>query len=77
MMAARSHSRGWPITFEGGKWVYDDTKEKVVEDRCCRRCDRPPTKEGYDACLGFISGATSACCGHGSTDAFIFPGVKE
>lgn len=33
--------------------------------RPCPKCDRPPTPEGYDACLGLIPGATSACCGHG------------
>jgi hypothetical protein len=25
----------------------------------------PPTKEGYDNCLGHIEGVASACCGHG------------
>lgn len=30
-----------------------------------------PTKEGYDACLGFIEGAKSACCGHGVERAYV------
>lgn len=24
-----------------------------------------PTKEGYDACIGYVEGVKSACCGHG------------
>jgi hypothetical protein len=31
----------------------------------CTRCGRPPTREGYDACVGHVEGATSVCCGHG------------
>jgi hypothetical protein len=30
-----------------------------------------PTKEGYDACLGYIEGAKSACCGHGVEEGYI------
>lgn len=29
-----------------------------------------PTKEGYDACLGYIKGAKSACCGHGIEEPY-------
>ena len=30
-----------------------------------------PTKEGYDACLGYIEGAMSACCGHGVEKGYV------
>ncbi len=31
----------------------------------CKRCGKLPTPEGYDACLGYLPGVASACCGHG------------
>ena len=65
-MVARSYERGWPIQAENGKdWIYSDTRLPVDGKRKCVRCDKKPTKEGYDACLGYIEGVTSACCGHG------------
>lgn len=64
-MTARSHSRGHPIEFLNGVWVYSDTKESTDKEHLCIRCKKMPTKEGYDACLGFIPGVKSACCGHG------------
>ena len=30
-----------------------------------------PTKEGYDACLGHVKGAKSACCGHGVEESYV------
>ena len=33
-----------------------------------------PTKEGYDACLGHIDGAKSACCGHGVEEPYVLYG---
>lgn len=27
-----------------------------------------PTLEGYDACMGKVTGAESVCCGHGVAD---------
>ena len=30
-----------------------------------------PIKEGYDACLGYIDGVKSACCGHGVGKPFL------
>lgn len=45
---------------------YADTGELATDnDRPCPLCHKMPTLEGYDACLGFIPGARSACCGHG------------
>jgi hypothetical protein len=49
-----------------GRWYYEDgVCVDDDPDRACPRCGKPPTPEGYDACLGHIEGATSACCGHG------------
>lgn len=45
--------------------MYSDTHTICDDSRPCKRCGCMPTKEGYDACLGHIEGATSACCGHG------------
>jgi hypothetical protein len=66
-MTATSYQRGHLIHYDdkGDKWVYADTNECIEIERPCIRCGRMPTTEGYDACLGYIPGATSACCGHG------------
>lgn len=60
-----SHSRGWDIYYDGTNWRYSDTNEIVDDSRPCKKCGCFPTKEGYDACLGYIEGVNSACCGHG------------
>lgn len=60
-----SYNRGHEIYFENGNWYYLDTKELCDDSRPCKKCGCYPTKEGYDACLGYIEGAKSACCGHG------------
>lgn len=66
----RSQSRGHEIYFDEQNqvWRYCDNNEAIREDRECKRCGRKPTKEGYDACKGYIEGAKSVCCGHGVTD---------
>lgn len=64
-MSARSYQRGHPIIWQSGKWVYEDDSSPITEERSCIRCGKMPTIEGYDACLGHIEGASSACCGHG------------
>lgn len=68
-MGAWSHSRGWLIEYREGRWVYVDTGEDAKKERACLCCHRLPTPEGYDACLGKIEGAVSACCGHGGEHA--------
>lgn len=72
-MTARAYSRGWPIERVGDEWVYSDTKQPCFgnDRRPCARCGRPPTEEGYDACLGHIPGAAAACCGHGVEDGWV------
>ena len=67
-MVATAYSRGHKIYYSTIEvdWCYQDTGEIVNDnERDCVRCNKPPTEEGYDACLGYIEGVTSACCGHG------------
>jgi len=59
------YSRGHKIYYDGTNWRYSDNNELEDGSRPCKRCGKFPTKEGYDACLGYIEGAISACCGHG------------
>jgi hypothetical protein len=65
-----SHSRGHEIIYTD-KWRYADDNSIYDDSRPCIRCGMFPTKDGYDACLGEVPGATSACCGHGMEKGFI------
>jgi hypothetical protein len=65
------YSRGHEIVFENNEWLWFDTKESITVERPCKKCGKMPTKEGYDACLGFIEDASAACCGHGITEKLI------
>lgn len=67
----KSYSRGWEIYYDGENWRYTDTDEIKNNNRRCKKCGCLPTKEGYDACLGHIEGAISACCGHGVEEKYI------
>ena len=60
-----SYSRGHAIYFDGNVWRFEDNDDTANYDRPCARCGKIPTPEGYDACLGYIDGVSSACCGHG------------
>lgn len=65
-----SHSRGHKIIFDVMNWRYTDGT--IYDDsRPCIKCEEQPTKKGYDACLGYIDSATSACCGHGVEEPFV------
>lgn len=64
-MAAKAHSRGWEIYFDGTNWRYSDNHKIVDDSRPCKRCGRMPTKEGCDP------GAKSACCGHGVEEQYV------
>ena len=67
-MAAESRWRGHEMMQDGdGLWRYCDNGGLVSEDpdRDCGHCGLPTTAEGHNGCLGTISGATNACCGHG------------
>ena len=48
--------------------------KKWQDQRPCKKCGKFPTEEGFDYCLGYIKGATSACCGHGIENPYI---IKE
>lgn len=65
------YDRGHLVRWECGVGCYVDTGEPIDNKRPCPQCGKPPTPEGYDACLGHIAGATSACCGHGVTRGYI------
>lgn len=66
-----AHLRGHEIywDYERETWRYSDTGEEADDSRPCKRCGKQPTPEGYDACIGYVEGATSVCCGHGVTNS--------
>lgn len=67
-----AHSRGHKIICKDDKWFYADNETPIEsEERPCARCGKMPTPEGYDACLGKIDGAVSACCGHGVEEPYM------
>ena len=47
-MTARSHSRGWPIEYDGIQWVFSDTCNPDDSCRPCRRC-------GHGVKIGFVN----------------------
>jgi hypothetical protein len=67
------YSRGHlVVTGNNNDPCYADTGESAFGvDRPCPLCHKMPTPEGYDACLGYIPGARSACCGHGVEYGYI------
>ena len=57
-------------TFSRGHLIeYDELTE--IFEKPCKRCKKPPTKEGHDACLGTLPGVKYACCGHGEQPGYI------
>jgi len=60
-----SFKRGHLIVYQNNNWLYADDKTSIKKERVCKHCGKMPTREGYDACLGFIPEIKSACCGHG------------
>jgi hypothetical protein len=66
-----SYSRGHRIYFKNNKWLYLDNNESAKNERPCKKCGKMPTKDGYDACLGYIKNAVSVCCGHGVTEPIL------
>ena len=71
-----SYSRGWEIYYDIDEevWRYSDNDQIHDDSRPCKRCGRMPTKEGHDACLGYIDGVIAACCGHGVEEPYV---IKE
>jgi len=73
-MSATSFCRGHQIVYDADRrmWVWTDLLEPIGDgNRHCARCGRLPDEHGHDACLGVISGVTSACCGHGVDRGFV------
>ena len=66
----KSYDRGWRTYLDGDIWRYVFTNAPVTERRPCRRCGHWPTVEGHDACLGYIPGVNTACCGHGVEEPY-------
>jgi len=64
---AFTYSRGHKMYYNSNTWLYCDTNKPEDEMRPCARCGKPPTPEGYDACIGHVEGAISVCCGHGKS----------
>jgi len=71
-----SFERGYPCFYDETTsiWRYEDNHQPCEEwggtARPCVGCGEMPTPEGYDACLGYIAGMSSVCCGHGVHAAY-------
>lgn len=72
-MPCFSYNRGHLTVLRRGVWYYQSDGVPVDDDldRPCARCGRPPSPEGYDACMGYVPGVSSACCGHGEGPGFV------
>jgi hypothetical protein len=77
-MTITSYARGHLIVYKQGEWRYQDTGDPATPTgeldgtaRPCPRCGRMPTIEGYDACRGYVPGASSVCCGHGVEQPYV------
>lgn len=66
-----SFLRGHLAEYINQQWVYSDDKSPAIDNRVCKKCEKMPTPEGYDACLGYIPNAVWACCGHGVEEPYI------
>jgi len=66
-----SYSRGHKIYFDKNVWRYADNNDIADYERPCISCGRMPTREGYDACTGYVEGVSNYCCGHGVTNEII------
>lgn len=71
--SARGFARGHEIVKikSTGQWHYSDDLDIFDDSRPCKQCGRYATPEGYDACVGFVPGATSVCCGHGVSEPIL------
>jgi hypothetical protein len=73
------HDVYWHIDAQEFRFVDTDQPAHKPPLRPCPLCNQPPTPQGYDACLGYVPGALSVCCGHGRVPASILwlPEVEE
>ncbi len=64
---AISTDMGYPTVYDRRRkiWVYRDDGTPISNRRQCINCGQYETPEGYDACLGYLDGYISVCCGHG------------
>lgn len=72
-MTVTAYTRGHEVYYDeaADTWRYADNDQPATFDRPCTKCGEMPTPEGYDACLGFIPGLVSACCGHGVEEPYV------
>lgn len=56
--------RGHKVIWKEDKWYYEDNGLEFDDSRSCPQCHKMPVN-GCDPCLGYIEGASGACCGHG------------
>ena len=62
------HGNKISIDWRLKKYILASTGEIINNDYSnllCQNCGKPPTPEGYDACIGHLKGVKYACCGHG------------
>jgi len=71
VLSVELYHKGHPAKWDGEVFRYVDTGEEINEERPCAKCGKPPTPEGYDACIGHLPGAYSVCCGHGVERGYI------
>ena len=78
-MVASSYVRGHEVRYnsENKKWYWSDTKKECKDERACKKCKCYPTEEGYDACLGYVEGYISVCCGHGVEKPLYFNKIVD
>lgn len=72
-MPATAYSNGHKICYDDEEkiWKYEDNGADIEKEaRRCSKCEKLPTKEGYDSCIGYIPGLKSACCGHGVEEPY-------
>jgi len=65
---------GHKIYRAGECWFYSDNGDDVSDfpDRACGHCNKSPSPEGHDGCLGVLAGVRNACCGHGTeSEAYV------
>ena len=72
----KSHLYGHEIFYKENTWFFKNG-EKVDFNNPppCAKCNKHPTKEGYDHCIGYIPNVSSACCGHGTHKAILIVGT--
>lgn len=72
-MSITSYVFGHLVFFDPTRkaWFYADDQSPATCARPCPKCGQMPTPEGFDPCLGFIPGASAACCGHGVETGYL------